>query len=83
MTLVEYRAIWFNETEEEAAKKIVQEDIEPDQHEEWCKWHPIQNNLYDCLEDFVAGLAFYNSMLNSVYEFSCKFNDSILTYEEA
>lgn len=43
----------------------------------------IQNNLYDCLEDFAAGLAFYNSMLNSGYEFSCKFNDSILTDEEA
>lgn len=42
----------------------------------------IQNNLYDCLEDFTAGLAFYNSMLNSGYEFSCKFNDSILTDEE-
>lgn len=42
----------------------------------------IQNNLYDCLEGFVAGLAFYNSMLNSGYEFSCKFNDSILTDEE-
>ena len=42
----------------------------------------IQNNLYDCLEDFVSGLAFYNSMLNSGYEFSCKFNDSILTDEE-
>ena len=42
----------------------------------------IQNNLYDCLEDFATGLAFYNSMLNSGYEFSCKFNDSILTDEE-
>lgn len=42
----------------------------------------IQNKLYDCLEDFAAGLAFYNSMLNSGYEFSCKFNDSILTDEE-
>lgn len=42
----------------------------------------IQNNLYDCLEDFAAGLAFYNSMMNSGYEFSCKFNDSILTDEE-
>lgn len=42
----------------------------------------IQNNLYDCLEDFAAGLAFYNSMLNSGYEFSCKFKDSILTDEE-
>lgn len=42
----------------------------------------IQNNLCDCLEDFAAGIAFYNSMLNSGYEFSCKFNDSILTDEE-
>lgn len=43
----------------------------------------IQNNLYGCLEDFAAGLAFYNSMLNSGYKFSCKFNDSILTDDEA
>lgn len=42
----------------------------------------IQSNLQECLEDFAAGLAFYNSMLNSGYEFSCKFNDSILTDEE-
>lgn len=42
----------------------------------------IQKNLKTCLEDFVNGLAFYNSMLNSGYEFSCKFNDSILTDEE-
>lgn len=42
----------------------------------------MQNNLYECLEDFAAGLAFYNSLLNSGYEFSCKFNDSILTDEE-
>ncbi len=42
----------------------------------------IQNNLASCLEDFVAGLAFYNGMYNSGYDFSCKFNDSILTDEE-
>lgn len=42
----------------------------------------IQNNLYGCLEDFAAGLAFYNSLLNSGYEFDCKFKDSILTDEE-
>lgn len=42
----------------------------------------IQNNLYECLEDFAAGLAFYNSLLNSGYEFDCKFKDSILTDEE-
>lgn len=42
----------------------------------------IQENLAECLEDFAAGLAFYSSMLRSGYEFSCKFNDSILTDEE-
>lgn len=42
----------------------------------------IQENLKECLEDFVAGLAFYNGLLRSGYEFSCKFNDSILTDEE-
>ena len=35
-----------------------------------------------CLEDFAAALAFYNGLLNSGYEFNCKFNDSILTDEE-
>lgn len=43
----------------------------------------IQNNLKECLEDFAAGLAFYNNLYNSGYEFNCKFNDSILTDEEA
>lgn len=42
----------------------------------------IQNNLSSCLEDFVAGIAFFNGMYRSGYEFSCKFNDSILTDEE-
>lgn len=42
----------------------------------------IQNNLEKCLKDFAAGLAFYNGMYRSGYEFSCKFNDSILTDEE-
>lgn len=42
----------------------------------------IQDNLKECLEDFATGLAFYNGMLHSGYEFSCKFNDSILTDEE-
>lgn len=42
----------------------------------------IQENLRECLEDFAAALAFYNGLLNSVYEFNCKFNDSILTDEE-
>lgn len=42
----------------------------------------IQGKLKVCLEDFAAGLAFYNNLYNSGYEFSCMFNDSILTDEE-
>lgn len=42
----------------------------------------IQSNLRDCLEEYAAALAFYNSMYRSGYEFACKFNDSILTDEE-
>lgn len=42
----------------------------------------IQSKLKDCLEDFVAGLAFYNGCYTSGYEFMCNFNDSILTDEE-
>lgn len=43
----------------------------------------IQKKLKDCLEDLVAGIAFYNGMYTSGYEFTCKFNDSILTDEES
>lgn len=43
----------------------------------------IQEKLKLCLEDFVAGVAFYNGLYTSRYEFNCKFNDSILTDEEA
>lgn len=39
--------------------------------------------LKGCLEAFAVGLAFYNNAYSSGYEFSCKFNDSILTDEEA
>lgn len=42
----------------------------------------IQENLKECLEDLVYALAFYNSMLRSGYEFSCVFDDSILTDPE-
>ena len=42
----------------------------------------IQEKLRDCLEDFAHGLAFYNGMYRSKYEFTCNFNDSILTDEE-
>ncbi len=43
----------------------------------------IQENLKECLMDFAAALAFYNGLYTSGYEFSCRFNDSILTDEEA
>lgn len=42
----------------------------------------IQENLRDCLSDFVDALAFYNELYTTNYEFSCTFNDSILTDEE-
>lgn len=57
-------------------------EIKASKNRKYNRVNAIQENLHDCLEDFVAGLAFYNSMLNSGYEFSCKFNDSILTDEE-
>ena len=43
----------------------------------------IQDKLKVCLVDLVAGLAFYNGLYTSGYEFQCHFNDSILTDEEA
>lgn len=43
----------------------------------------IQDKLKVCLEDLVAGLAFYNGLYTSGYAFQCHFNDSILTDEEA
>lgn len=42
----------------------------------------IQNNLKDCLEDLVYGLAFYNGLTKSGYEMACTFKDSILVDEE-
>ena len=42
----------------------------------------IQDKLKVCLEDLVSGLAFYNGLYTSGYEFQCNFNDSILTDEE-
>lgn len=43
----------------------------------------IQENLKDCLTDFVDALAFHNGMYTTVYELTCRFNDSILTDEDA
>lgn len=42
----------------------------------------IETKLKSCLDDFVYGLAFYNKLSNSGYEFVCNFKDSILTDEE-
>lgn len=42
----------------------------------------IQNNLKNCLDDFVYSLAFYNALTTSGYEFICDFKDSILTDED-
>lgn len=42
----------------------------------------IQDNLKDCLDDFLFALAFYNSMATKKYEFICDFKDSVLTDEE-
>lgn len=43
----------------------------------------IQANLKDCLSDFVDALAFHNGMYTTGYEFTCRFNDSILSDEDA
>lgn len=42
----------------------------------------IQDNLRDCLADFVDAMAFYNDVYTTDYEFSCLFSDSILVDEE-
>lgn len=43
----------------------------------------IQENLKACLEGLVKGIAFYNSMYTRPYNFTCTFNDSILSDEDA
>lgn len=58
------------------------EEIKTSKARKYNRVTAIQNNLRNCLEDFARGLAFYNSMLNSGYEFICDFSDSILTDEK-
>lgn len=58
------------------------EEVRTSKTRKYSRVTEIQKNLKNCLEDFVVGLAFYNSLYNSSYEFSCCFNDSILTSEE-
>ena len=43
----------------------------------------MQENLRDCLDDLCYGIAFFNGKVNSGYEFTCAFHDSITTDEEA
>ena len=43
----------------------------------------IQEKLKECLNGFVNALAFYNGSYVSGVEFTCEFNDSILTDEES
>lgn len=57
-------------------------EIKASKNRKYNRVNAIQNNLRDCLEDFAAGLAFYNGLYTSGYEFDCKFNDSILADEE-
>ena len=58
-------------------------EIKTAKYRKYNRVNAIQGKLRESLEDFVAGLAFYNGLYTSGYEFSCKFNDSILTDEEA
>lgn len=59
------------------------EEIKASKLRKYNRVNAIQNNLKDCLEDFTAGLAFYEGMLMSGYEFTCNFTDSILTDEKS
>ncbi len=43
----------------------------------------IQNNLKNCLDDYVYALAFWNGLTGSGYEFVCDFKDSILADDES
>ena len=58
------------------------EEVRTSKTRKYSRVTEIQKNLSNCLEDFASGLAFYNGLYTSGYEFSCKFNDSILTSEE-
>lgn len=57
-------------------------EIKTAKNRKYNRVNAIQGNLKVCLEDFAAGLAFYNGLYTSGYEFKCSFNDSILTDEE-
>lgn len=58
-------------------------EIKVSKQRKYNRVNAIEGKLEECLRDFVAGLAFYNNMYHSGYEFNCKFSDSILTDEES
>lgn len=57
-------------------------EIKASKQRKYNRVNAIQENLRDCLADFVDALAFYGELYTTKYEFSCVFNDSILTDEE-
>ncbi|MFR7661767.1 MAG: hypothetical protein ACLUZ0_01475 [Coprococcus sp.] len=57
-------------------------EIKVSKQRKYNRVNAIQSKLESCLSDFVDGLAFWNGLYTSGYEFSCTFNDSILTDEE-
>lgn len=57
-------------------------EVKASKQRKYNRVNAIQENLRDCLSDFVDALAFYNELYTTKYEFSCTFNDSILTDEE-
>lgn len=67
----------INEVEKTAA------EIRASKQRKYNRVMAIQENLKECLTDFVDALAFHNGMYTTGYSFTCNFNDSILTDEEA
>lgn len=58
------------------------EEIKQSKHRKYNRVNAIERNLQTCIEDFVYGLSFYNSLTKSGYTVNCSFADSILTSEE-
>lgn len=58
-------------------------EIKASKQRKYNRVNAIQEKLRECLEDFAEGLAFWEGLYTSGYEFSCTFNDSILTDEES
>lgn len=59
------------------------EEVKVSKQRKYNRVTAIQGKLQTCLEELVAGLAFYNELYTSGYELNCKFHDSILTDEKA